>query len=61
MVYNGIMEHSEQGGLLSRIIRACMEIEDVKIKKHFWNQIVEEVLTRRPFTRHLSLLLLEDS
>ena len=59
-VFAATLEHSEQSNLLSRILRACYEIEDAKIKKHFWTQIVEEVLTRRPYAKHLAMHLLDD-
>ena len=54
------MEHTELGNLVHRIVKNCLEIEDQKVKGHFWTQIVEEILTRLPYTKHLALLLLED-
>jgi hypothetical protein len=59
-VFTATMDYSEQSNLLSRILRACYEIEDAKIKKHFWGQIVEEVLTRRPYAKHFAINLLDD-
>ena len=42
-------------------MKAIEEIEDVKVRKTYATIIIEEILTKKPFTKHLTLALLDDN
>lgn len=49
----------EQKAFVERIVRTVAVIPEVKLRKQCWAGVVEEVLTRRPFTKHMALYLME--
>jgi hypothetical protein len=53
------LSFDEQSNLMTRMLRACSELEDSKVKRHFWQGIVEEVISKRPYAKHLALYMLE--
>lgn len=52
------MQFDEQKLLFERIIKAVQDIEDVKVRKNFSISLVEDVLTKKPYTKPATMILL---
>ena len=49
----------EQKVLTERIVKTILDIEDTKLRVSFTTAIIDECLTKRPYAKHLTLILLE--
>jgi hypothetical protein len=49
----------EQKFMVERILKQISDIEDSKVKRAFITGIIEEVLTKKPYNKHLVLNLIE--
>ena len=50
---------NDQRILVERLISAVQDIEDAKVRKSCALALVEDILSKKPFTKHLTLALLE--
>lgn len=55
------LSFDEQKNLLERISKSIADIDDEKTRKNYTIAIVEDIFTKKPFTRLITILLLEDS
>jgi hypothetical protein len=55
------MPFEEQRILVERLCKHIADIDDIKTRKSFVTGVVEEVLTKRPYNRHMLFVLIENS
>ena len=54
------MTFDEQKLLIEKIIKSVEGIEDVKVRKTYSIGLVEDILTKRPYTKPITIVMLND-
>ena len=55
------MPFDEQKILIERIIKSVEGIEDVKLRKNYSIGIVEDIITKKPYTKPITIVMLNNS
>ena len=53
------MNFDEQKIFIERIIKLIKDVQDLKVKRSFFMNIIEDIMTKRPYVKHFTLHLLE--
>jgi secreted Zn-dependent insulinase-like peptidase len=59
--YFTALSWDSQRAIIERIFRSIVEIDDVKFRQTYISSILEETITKRPYAKHLTILLLQGS
>lgn len=57
--FQNAFHFDEQRIFIERVIKSIIEFQDIKQKRLFWHGVIEDILTRKPYVKHLALFLLE--
>ena len=57
-LFQSLLQYGEQKLFIQRALTSIMGIQDSKLKRVYHTAIVEEILTKRPYTKLLALMLL---
>lgn len=57
--YFSSLSWESQRAIVDRIVRTVVELDEQKLRHHYVSNILEETLTKRPYAKHLTALLLQ--